>query len=130
MVRKLANTLRRTNPGRSIMTHLGPCLTILFASAALPALEPAPRGFAPGGQDKKDAKFPGRAPSYGGGPVQSANAVQYDPDALKAHNVPDLTTDNKNTLVLKYPGKLLLSASSIWDGWPEALAFDTNPYSS
>src|SRR5437763_13403416 len=112
------------------MTHLAPCLTILIACATWLAVQPAmPRGFAPG-QDKKDTKFPGRAPSYGGGPVQSPNATKYDADALKAHNVPHIITDNKNTLVLKYPGKLLLSASSIWDGWPEALAFDGNPHSS
>jgi hypothetical protein len=75
-------------------------------------------------------KSGGRPPTYGGGPVQNANSVKYDEAALKTHNVPEITTDNKNTLVLKYPGKLLLSASSIWEGWPEALAFDGNPHSS
>jgi hypothetical protein len=44
--------------------------------------------------------------------------------------LPFSTCCRKNTLVLKYPGKLLLSASSIWEGWPEALAFDGNPHSS
>lgn len=69
-------------------------------------------------------------PSYGDGPVNSPNATRYDEAALKAHMVPEIVTDNKNTLVLKYPGKLLLSASSTWDGWSEALAFDGNPHSS
>lgn len=101
------------------MTHIAHCLTILAACAV----------FAPGAGGGK-GKFPERAPTYGGGPVQSAHAVQYSAQDLKAYNVPELTTDNKNTLVLKYPGKLLLSASSIYAGWPEALAFDGNPHSS
>src|SRR5262245_5399007 len=71
-----------------------------------------------------------RQGTYGGGPVQSPHAVHYPAEILKAQNVPDIVTDNKNTLVRKYPGKLLLSASSIWAGWPEALAFDDNPHSS
>jgi hypothetical protein len=71
-----------------------------------------------------------RPPTYGGGPVTSPHAITYAAEALKAQNVPELTTDNRNSLVRKYPGKLLLSASSIWDGWPEALAFDGNPHSS
>jgi hypothetical protein len=62
------------------------------------------------------SKLGGRVPTLGGGPVVSQHAVKYEAEALKAQNVPELTTDNKNTLVLKHPGKLLLSASSIWDG--------------
>jgi hypothetical protein len=103
-------------------------LTVLVACVCWAALEqPAmPQGAPAGGKDK----FAGRKPTYGGGPVQSQNAVKYAAAALKAQNVPEITTDNKNTLIMKYPGKLLLSASSIWDGWPEALAFDGNPHSS
>ena len=111
------------------MTHMGSRLTILMAFVAWAAGDQAqaPRGPTPdGGTDR----FGERRPSLGGGPVQSPNAVKYDAEALKVSNVPEVTTDNKNTLVRKYPGRLLLSASSAWDGWPEALAFDDNPHSS
>jgi hypothetical protein len=107
------------------MKHFVHGLAVLVACVAWVAAEQAaaPRG---GGQGKPA----GRPPTYGGGPVQSQNAVKYDAERLKASNVPEVTTDNKNTLVRKYPGKLLLSASSVWEGWPEALAFDDNPHSS
>jgi hypothetical protein len=111
---------------RSIMTHLAQRLAILLACAAWAAVG---LGGAADKEKRKD-KAGGTVPSYGGGPVQSQNAVKYDAETLKTHGVPDITTDNKNTLVRKYPGKLLLSASSIWEGWPEALAFDDNPHSS
>jgi hypothetical protein len=96
-------------------------LTVLVACAACLA---AGRVATPQG------KPGGRPPTYGGGPVKSPNAVKYSAEDLKAANVPQITTDNKNTLVRKYPGKLLLRASSVWEGWPEALAFDDNPHSS
>lgn len=105
------------------MSHLVRGLAIVAVCASWAAVEQAEMR---GGKDK----LPKRAPSYGGGPVKNVNAVKYDAQILKARNVPEIKTDNKNTLVLKYPGKLLLSASSIWDGWPEALAFDGNPHSS
>ncbi|MCI0738719.1 MAG: discoidin domain-containing protein [Gemmataceae bacterium] len=79
-----------------------------------------------GQQDKSGP----RVPTYGGGPLESPHSVKYDDATLKANNVPEIVTDNKNSLVQKYPGKLLLSASTIWEGWPEALAFDGNPHSS
>jgi hypothetical protein len=98
------------------MTRLAFGLSLLAACTA--------HGLQPGG------KVGERRPSYGGGPVVSSNAVKYSAENLKAQNVPEITTDNKNTLVRKYPGKLLLSASSVWQGWEEALAFDDNPHSS
>jgi hypothetical protein len=117
------------------MKHVGHSLTVLVACVAWAAVAQVagPQDLAAtggGGVRGEQGKSGGRPPTYGGGPVQSANAVKYDAATLKAQNVPEITTDNKNTLVLKYPGKLLLSASSIWDGWPEALAFDGNPHSS
>ncbi|HYT90569.1 MAG TPA: discoidin domain-containing protein [Gemmataceae bacterium] len=117
------------------MKHLTHGLTVLAACVAsvMMVQMAAPQDVAPsggGGSPGAQGKPGGRVPTYGGGPVQSQHAVKYDDAALKAHNVPELTTDNKNTLVRKYPGKLLLSASSIWEGWPEALAFDDNPHSS
>src|SRR5262249_4309143 len=111
----------RGNQTRSIMKRFARGLTVLATCAACLA---AARVATPQG------KPGGRPPTYGGGPVNSSNAVKYSVGQLKAHNVPELTTDNKNPLVRKYPGKLLLSASSIWQGWPEALAFDDNPHSS
>jgi hypothetical protein len=107
------------------MTRLALWLTILTVCGLAPN-DGTPGVLGAGGT----GKLAERAPSYGGGPVQSPHAVKYDAETLKTYNVPDITTDNKNTLVLKYPGKLLLNASSIWDGWPEALAFDGNPHSS
>jgi len=81
-------------------------------------------------KEKRKDGAQGTKPHFGGGPVQSPNSVKYDAEALKAQDVPAITTNNKNTLVRMFPGKLLISASSIWDGWPEDLAFDDNPYSS
>src|SRR5438128_11109674 len=104
------------------MRRLAHVLLLVVACATLMMVRQHGLG---GGKDK----LPVRPPTYGGGFVQSPNAVKYGPEILKNQNVPDLITDNKNTLVLKYPGKLLLSASSIWEGWPEALAFDGNPHS-
>ncbi|MBV9124824.1 MAG: discoidin domain-containing protein [Planctomycetes bacterium] len=102
------------------MIRLVPFLSILLTSAVCAAAPPPPGG----------GTFESRPPTYGGGPVDNPNAVQYDAETLKAAHVPPITTDNRNVLVRKYPGKLLLSASSIWEGWPESLAFDDNPYSS
>jgi hypothetical protein len=112
------------------MTRLARSVAILAVCAAwfVAERQAAPQEFAPG-RGTKD-KIGHRSPTYGGGPVQSPNAVKYEAETLKAHNVPEIATDNKNTLVLKYPGKLKLNASSIWEGWPEALAFDGNPHSS
>jgi hypothetical protein len=116
------------------MKHYAPGLTVLVACVAWVAAEQAaaPQGSAPigGGPPAGQGKPGGRPPTYGGGPVQSPNAVKYDAEALKTRGVPEITTNNTNALVRKYPGKLLLSASSVWDGWPEALAFDGNPHSS
>ncbi len=117
------------------MKHFAHGLTALVACVACVAAErsASPQGAAPsaGVALRGDQGKPGgRPPTYGGGPVQSQNAVKYDAEALKAQSVPEITTDNKNSLVLMYPGKLLLSASSVWEGWPEALAFDGNPHSS
>src|SRR5262245_26941633 len=100
-------------PASSIMKPFAHGLTVLVACVVWAAADQAatPQGAAPGATKGKPG---GRPPTYGGGPVQSGNAVKYDAEALKAQGVPDLTTDNKNTLVRKYPGKLLLSASSIW----------------
>src|SRR5262245_10209977 len=99
-------------------------MTRLALGLSLVAACTAPGVPQPGG------KFSERPPSYGGGPVQSPNAVTYDAERLKGLNVPEITTDNKNTLVRKFPGKLLLRASSAWVGWEENLAFDDNPHSS
>jgi hypothetical protein len=115
------NSRRALQSGRSIMKHFAHGLAVVVACVAWAAVAQVavPQG-----------KFAARQPTLGGGPVQSPHAVQYDAQALKTHNVPELTTDNKNTLVRKYPGKLLLSASSIYEGWPETFAFDDNPHSS
>lgn len=102
------------------MRQLARVWTILVSCAAWAVVQQA------GGQ----GKVAPTTPSYGGGPVNSPNSVKYEAGALKAQMVPEISTDNKNTIALKYPGKLLLSASSIWEGWPEALAFDGNPHSS
>jgi hypothetical protein len=107
------------------MAHRLCCALLLAVCTAWAAAQPAG---APTAESRK--KFPGTTPSLGGGPVKSSQAVAYDADTLKARGVPKVTTDNKNTLIRKYPGKLLLSASSVWQGWPEALAFDDNPNSS
>src|SRR5688572_12368819 len=109
------------------MMNSSRCLAILVACAAV---APGDDGFSQEGLRGGRDKYGDRSPSHGGGPVQSENALKYDAGTLKAQSVPEISTDNKNTLVLKYPGKLLLNASSIWDGWPEALAFDGNPHSS
>src|SRR5262249_54153237 len=106
---------RARQPGRSIMTRLVLGLSLLAVCTA--------HGVPPGG------KLAERRPTYGGGPVVNSNAVKYSAESLKTQNVPEITTDNKNTLVRKYPGKLLLSASSVWQGWEETLAFDDNPHS-
>ncbi|MCI0378148.1 MAG: discoidin domain-containing protein [Gemmataceae bacterium] len=99
------------------MSRFGAAFLLLVAFVTYTAL----------GQQSKTGP---RTPTYGGGPVESPHSVKYDAETLKAQNVPEIVTDNKNSLVLKFPGKLLLSSSSIWDGWPEALAFDGNPHSS
>jgi hypothetical protein len=57
----------------------------------------------------------------------SAEELKKMADGL---NIPAVTTDNKNTLVLAHRKKLQLSASTTWQGWPEAFAFDGSPYTS
>jgi hypothetical protein len=104
------------------MSRLALVSASLLAALCL-VISEAADGF--GGKDAKE-KFPPRKPTLGGGPVENQHAIKYAEEVLKARNVPDITTDNKSGLVQKYPGKLLLSASSIWDGWPETLAFDAN----
>ena len=81
-------------------------LTVLVAWVVWVAVAQvaAPQGSAAnggGGVRGGQGKPGGRPPTYGGGPVQSQNAVKYDAQALKAQNVPEITTDNKNTLVRK-----------------------------
>jgi hypothetical protein len=82
------------------MKHVGRSLTVLVACVAWAAVAQVagpPTLASNGGGALRDAqgKSRGRPPTYGGGPVQSANAVKYDASTLKAHNVPDITTDNK-----------------------------------
>ncbi|MCI0456473.1 MAG: discoidin domain-containing protein [Gemmataceae bacterium] len=50
--------------------------------------------------------------------------------AALAQDIPQVTTNNKNALVLEHRARLKLSASSVWGGWPVENAFDGNVQSS
>jgi hypothetical protein len=57
------------------------------------------------------------------GSTQNGPKEKADP---KKKEDPKVVTDNKNTLLLKYKGKLKFSCSTFWPQWEVEKAFDGN----